>query len=274
MALPAPAMSAEPLTLPVADNDNIRPAGKHEWPCRDRLAAAKLMRTPAANAQALRALYRFRRDLDAMAGTDYWQSFGADAAINEDVRGAFQADLHFEFATAEHLMALYDRGDLEYREYGGMPLAAHKRDGAKLYVLDDRARGERGPAKPKHPAAVQAELDRRYAGAAWPSDATVPADIFMGAQMRRVHEPRATASPEDRLLHAAMAHRVDAFQRGAMSKALYKVLVDAASGATSEEIGESRGHAGKYASAVGTELQRIALEGLIEAYADYDGDAT
>jgi hypothetical protein len=215
-------------------------------------------------------MYRFRGDLDAMSGTDYWRSFGADAAVNEDVRGAFGADLKREKVTAEHLIALHMVGELEYRTVGEQR-SVYRRDGQTVYEIEDRLRSERGPAKPKHPAAVQSELKGRYAGAAWPADATAPHDIFLGAQMRRVHEPRATSSPEDRLLHAAMARRVDAFQRGAMSKELYKVLVDAASGATSEEIGVSRGHTGKYASAVGTELQRIALEGLIEAYADYDG---
>ncbi|MGU3495750.1 hypothetical protein ACLBXM_17050 [Xanthobacteraceae bacterium A53D] len=265
------AASTRRLAPPANDND---PAGRHEWPCRDRLTARKLMRRPEANDAALRALVRFRGDLDALSGgSSDWMVAGEEAAVVEDVRGTCQPDLKFEFATAEHLMELYARGDLEYREHGGQPLIAHKREAGKLYVLDDRRRGERGPAQPRHPHAVQKELASRYAGAAWPRDARKPSDIFLGAQMKVGSEPRATQSPEDRLLHTAMARRAVAFIRGALPKGLYDALEASVSGETAERIGEARGHHGKYATTVGTELQRLALEALMEAYADFDGPA-
>lgn len=257
--------------LPAA-NDNARPDGRHEWPARDRLKAGKLFPDSATNAAALRALQRFRDDLDAAAGTAYWSAFGDDAASDDDAGSGYGADMHRERVTAERLVALHMAGSLEYRTVGGHRQVV-ERDGCRVFEIDDRPRGERGPAAPTHPPEVARYLADQYRGAAWPRDAGKPADIFLGATIRRCHEGRATASPEDRLLRAAFARRVLAFIRGGMPSGLHCVLVNIADGATAEEIGVVRGHSDKRASAVGTELMRVALEGLVECYREYDGVA-
>jgi len=259
-------------SLAPAANDNHRPDGKHEWPARDRLKSGRLMANPESNAPALVALQRLRDDLDAAAGSQHWATFGDDTAVDEEVQNGFGAELRRENVTAERLVALHLVDELEFREVGGHRVVC-RRDGANIYELEDRLRGERGGAHPEHPEDVAGELASRYGGAAWPRDAKKPADIFMGAQMRGCSEERAATSPEDGIMRRAMARRRLAFLTGAMPRSLFDVLRQIADGATSEEIGLSRGHSGKRASAVGTELTRIALEALVEAGADYDGAA-
>ncbi|GGF66837.1 hypothetical protein GCM10007301_28110 [Azorhizobium oxalatiphilum] len=64
------AASARRVHSPANDND---PVGRHEWSCRDRLAARKLMRHPEDKDAALRALCRLQGDLDAMStGSSDW----------------------------------------------------------------------------------------------------------------------------------------------------------------------------------------------------------
>ena len=260
------------IDAPIAANDNTRPSGKHEWPARDRLAAGRLFTTPSANAAALRALLRFRQDLDAVAGQEYWAAFGDEAGTDDDAGWGYGRDMVRERVTAEHLIALHLAGSLEYRTVGDHRQVV-ERNGCRIFEIEDRLRGERGPAAPAHPPEVARELAGRYGGAAWPRDAGKPTDIFMGAQIRRCHEDRAAASPEDRLMRSAFARRVLAFIRGGMPAGLFKVLVDIADGAGAEDIGVARGHSDKRASAVGTELMRVALEGLTEIYDEYDGVA-
>lgn len=257
---------------PLAANDNTRRPGQHEWPARDRLAAGRLFSTPSANNTALHALLRFRQDLDAVAGQEYWAAFGEDAGTDEDNGWGYGRDMVRERVTAEHLIALHLAGSLEYRTVGGQRQVV-ERDGCRIFQIEDRLRGERGPAAPAHPPEVARELASRYTGAAWPRDASKPTDIFIGAQMRRCHEDGAAASPENRLMRAAFAQRVLAYVRGGVPAGLFKVLVDIADGAGAEEIGIARGHSDKRASAVGTELMRVALEGLAEIYDEYDGAA-
>lgn len=269
MAIAARTPSAD---APIADNDNHKPTGRHEWPARDRLRACRLMRTPDANRAALCALLRFRSDLDAVAGAEYWASFGEDAGTDQDTGWGWNPDMIRERVTAEHLVAMHMAGSLEYRTVDGNREVV-ERDGCRVYNIEDRLRGEKGPASPKHPPEVAAELAGRYSGAAWPRGTSKPADLFLGAQMRRCAEGRAAASPEDRLLRSAFAKRVLAYVKGGMPTALYDALVAAADGATAEAIGESRGHNGKYATAVGTEMMRLALEALVEIYNEYDGTA-
>lgn len=260
------------INTPIAANDNARPAGKHEWPARARLAAGRLFSAPSANATALRALLRFRQDLDAVAGREHWAAFGDAAGTDEDAGWGYGRDMVRERVTAEHLIALHLTGSLEYRTVGGHRQVV-ERDGCRIFEIEDRLRGERGAAAPVHPPEVAHELASRYTGAAWPQGAGKPTDIFMGAQMRRCYEDRAAASPEDRLLRAAFARRVLAYVRGGMPAGLFQVLVNVADGAGAEDIGVARGHRDKRASAVGTELMRIALEGLVECYSEYDGAA-
>lgn len=256
----------------LAANDNHKPDGRHEWPAADRLRAGRLMRTPAANQRALAALVRLRGDLDAINGRAAWCAQGDSAAVHADVKGSFQPERIVERVTAENLIALHIAGALEFREVDGSREVCEK-DGARLFQIDDRLRGEKGPSRPEHPHEVEIELNARYNGAEWPSAKGAPKSarqVFLGAQIRVGAEPPVAHSPEDEMVETYSARRTVAFVRGSMPTALWEALEDTADGSTSQAIGELRGHAGKYASTVGTEVQRLALEALIEAYADFD----
>lgn len=255
-----------------ADNDNTpQKDGKHFWPARDRLKSGKLMRSNEANAAGLRTLHRFASDLaDGRTG---WAVFGDSSGVDADVAKGFDEDLDIEFATPEHILALHMAGALEYRVIDGATVAV-KIAGKKAYQLDDRLRGEKGPAKPEHSPSVKAELNGRYSGADWPSAPGAPrtaGELFLGATMAARPSPRVWRNDVDEPALASMyARRATAFVKGALPSALWEVAEAMVEGATAEEIGERRGHNGKYASAVGTELQRIALESVAEAYADFD----
>lgn len=248
------------------------------------------MRSPAANLAALDALLRLRGDLTASEGYgEKWVAGSDSAAIMEDVtdkkfrdsdgekdrgQGGFGADLVRERVTGDHLMVLYLCGDLDYLPGSDGQVLPFKKDGSKCYQLEDRLRGEKGPEKAGHPADVEAELNARYSGAAWPSApgaATSARHLFSGAQMKASAPPRTWQSPEGPLVARMFSDRTLAFVKGGMPSALWQVLEAMATGSSAEAIGVARGNSGKYASAVGTELQRLALEALIEIYADFDG---
>lgn len=273
-----------------AANDNIKADGQHEWPAFDRLRAGKLMLTPEANREGLAALVRFRHDITASEGYgEQWTAGSDSAAILEDVtdreysnsdgeqesgQGGFGDDLVRERVTAEHLLALYLTGDLEYRRAPDGQVLPFKSDGSKCYQLEDRIRGEKGPAGAEHPTEVEGELNARYDGAVWPKApgaAKSARHLFSGAQMKSKAPPRTWRNPDGPIVARMFSERTLAFVMGGMPSGLWVVLEATATGSSSEQIGESRGRAGKYASAVGTELQRLALESLIEIYADFDG---
>lgn len=268
-------LQPEPAFFATPANDNQKADGQHEWPAFNRLRAGKLMRTPEANRAALAALVRLRQDLTVAEGYgEQWTAASDSAAIDEDVARNYGADLKIEFATAEHLMALYLDDKLEYGEaQPGMTVACKKGED-RIYVLDDRLRGERGPAKPEHPQDVEHELNGRYAGAHWPSApeaAKSARHLFNGAQIKTKGPVRTWKSPDSPIIERMFSERTLAFVKGGMPAGLWTVMEATATGSSAEAIGVSRGHNGKYGSAVGTELQRMALEALIEIFADYDG---
>ncbi|WP_162783413.1 hypothetical protein [Devosia naphthalenivorans] len=193
--------------------------------------------------------------------------------IDEDVR-RFGVPVHVERVTAEHIVALHMTGDLEYRTAPNGQVLPFKLDGEKAYQLEDRYRSVEGPAKPGHSPEVDAELNARYCGAHWPSApgaARVARELFSGAQMKSSPAARAMHSPERAMVKSIYARKTVAFLKGGIPSSLWRVLEMAATGSTSESVGQSRGHYGKYGSAVGTELVRVALEALMELYAEYDG---
>ncbi|MHA6731084.1 hypothetical protein [Devosia sp. A369] len=263
------------MTTMVPANDNHRRPGQHEWPAYDRLKAERLMRTPEQNRTAMVALCRLRHNLVATEGQGEQSTFRSDnAGVDEDVARRFGADLIVEKVTGDHLVALHMSGDLEYRRAPDGQVLPFKKDGEKAYQLEDRYRGEKGSARPEHPQDVEAELNGRYDGAAWPKApgaARSARQVFHGAQIKTRAAPRTFHSPEESIVKSIYAAKTLAFIKGGLPAGLWAVLEMAATGSTSESIGEGRGHSGRYASAVGTELQRIALEALIEVYADYDG---
>ncbi|WMT88663.1 hypothetical protein NO932_08675 [Pelagibacterium sp. 26DY04] len=265
-AAPKPALTPTP---PIPANDNQ----KWEWPAYSRLKAGRLMRTPDDNVQALCALVRLRRDMEATGGCASWTTESPDASINEDVQVGYGTDLKRERPTPEHLVALYIAGKLEYLPSRDGEVVPHKTDGNVSYQIEDRLRGPRGPAQPQYPAEVEAELNGRYSGAAWPSApnaAKSARHLFSGAMMKPAGEVRTWHSPEHGLVNSIYAEKTLDYLQETLPSSLWNVLDLSVDGATAEVIGESRGHNGKYAQTVGAELQRLALEALIEAYGKYD----
>lgn len=262
-------------SLPIPANDNQ----KWDWPTYSRLKSGRLMRTPESNVAALCALVRLRRDLEAVGGCASWTTGAPDASVNEDVSAGYGVDLKREKPSAEHLIALYIAGNLEYLPTKEGATVPFKSEDGDLYQIEDRLRGPRGPAQPEYPDEVEAELNRRYDGAAWPSApgaASSARHLFVGAMMKAALIKRTWHSPEHGMVNTVYAEKTLKRLQGALPSSLWSVLDQSVDGATAEAIGESRGHSGKYASTVGAELQRLALEALIEAYAAYDqrGDAT
>ncbi|GGA47307.1 hypothetical protein [Pelagibacterium lentulum] len=261
--------------LPVPANDNHR----WSWPAYSRLKAGRLMRTPEDNVVALCALVRLRRDLEAIGGCASWTTDTPDATINEDVQIGYGADLKREKPTAEHLIALYIAGTLEFLPTRDGELVPHKSDNGDVYQIEDRLRGPRGPELPEYPDEVEAELNGRYSGAEWPSApnaAKSARHVFVGAMMKAAPETRTWHSPESGMINTIFAEKTVVHLQDALPKALWRVLESSVDGATAEEIGQDRGHSAKYAQTVGAELQRVALEALVDAYAKYDarGNAT
>lgn len=268
-------MTLTPQFIGTPANDNQRQAGAHEWPAYDRLKAGRLMRTPAENATAMVALCRLRHNIVAAEGQGDQATYRSDnAGVDEDVARGYGTDMRVERVTGDHLVALHMSGDLEYRRAQNGQVLPFKRDGEHAYQLEDRYRAEAGSAQPEHPAEVELELNGRYSGAAWPKApgaARSARQLFAGAQMKTKTPPRTFHSPAEAMVRSIYAAKTIAFLKGGMPSGLWSVLEMAATGSTAEQIGESRGHNGKYASAVGTELQRLALDALVEIYADYDG---
>lgn len=275
--MPLTSLNPDPEPAPFVGtpaNDNHKPDGRHEWPAGNRLRGGRLMRTPEANLAGLIAMVRLRGDVNAADPQEQWVAGSDSASIMEDVSSGYGDDLDIEFATAEHVLALHMAGKLGYREAQPGLTVACKRGTNRVYLLDDRSRGEKGPAKPTNPDHVRDEINGRYAGAAWPKAPGSPMtarELFIGSTIKTKAAPRTWKANDEGVVAAMFAKRTLAYVRGAMPSGLWSILESAANGSTAEEIGEDRGHAGKYASAVGTELQRLAIEALIEAYAEFDG---